>query len=79
MPIWIRRYKIMKLSNHPRYGGDIILETYCDLPCAIVRAKQLLAKHDDLCVVEFRYASEENLARNIEFDSQIRWASWLNN
>lgn len=79
MPIWIRRYKIMKPSPHPRYGGDIVLDTYVDYTNALQRAKMLLSKHSDLCVVEFRYASEENLARNFEFDSHIRWASWLNN
>lgn len=78
MSIWIYRYKIMKLSNHPMYGKDIVLETYCDLPCAIDRAKRMLAKHGDLCVVEHRYASERNLANNFSFDQHIRWASWLN-
>lgn len=79
MPIWIRRCKIMKLSLHPMYGRDTVLATYSDQDVAIRQAKRLLAKHGDLCVVEFRYASEENLARDFEFDSHIRWASWLNN
>lgn len=79
MSIWIRRYKIMKLSPDPMYGRDTVIETYCDLPCAIARAKLMLKKHGDLCVVEYRYASERNLANNFSFDQHIRWASWLNN
>lgn len=79
MPIWIHQYKITKLSDHPMYGRDTVLKTCDDLQQAIAHAKQMLAKHGDLCVIECRYANGENLAKDFSFDSHIRWASWLNN
>lgn len=77
MSFWIYRYKITKLSPAPMYGRDVVLETHTDLTQAIDQAKRMLKNHGELCVIEHRYASEENLAKDFHFDCSVRWASWL--
>lgn len=74
---FIIRYAIVVLSPHPMYGKDTTWEVFEFKDNAVSFAKVLSKREPNVCVIERRYASEENLKRGITFDDHIVWAAWL--
>lgn len=74
---WIRRYAVVQMDSNPMYGKSTTLAVYEDKAQAVERAKALSIVQKNICIIENRYASVENLERGFPFDSHVRWASWL--
>ena len=74
---WIRRYSVVKMSSDPMYGHDRTFDSGFDADAMIEHAQYLAESMENICVIESRYAGEENMRRGISFDSHIIWADWL--
>ncbi|MBP5461949.1 MAG: hypothetical protein J6Y20_07480 [Lachnospiraceae bacterium] len=77
---WIIRYEVYLIDTGPgseMYGHDRFIRSFENDKDAIAHAKSLMPRHNNVCVLKVRYASERNLARRFSFDSNVMWCAWL--
>ncbi len=76
---FIKKFKV-QLAGSGQYGKSKTLQVFDGLDDAIEWVKEHFDVDDEnisVAVVEYRYASEENLKKDFSFDSHYRWATYF--
>lgn len=70
---WIIKYKVQRILK----DSSRTLRVCNSLDEAKEAAKEEVVHRDKIAIVKFRYASEENLKKDFNFDSSFVWMAYF--